>query len=223
MECLDLGSLSDQHRQAPISLDETLTILQQGASVLTYLHDRQRPIAHRDIKPGNILVYSRLPLHIKLSDFGLSKVSDDYLKTHCGTKRYMAPEVFTGRSYDVSVDIWSLGVVVYQYAHYLPDCGDRSFNGPLWTKKIIQAVGEEADRLLCPLLAFISRSMLVKERKNRYSASECLSEAQYLNPAQFRCGLQEPPTPYAVPANTPQASSWAPSPPHAMNLSLIHI
>ncbi|KAK3902092.1 CAMK family protein kinase [Staphylotrichum tortipilum] len=214
MECLSLGSLCDQHQQASISLDETLTILQQGTSVLNYLHDRARPIAHRDIKPGNILVYSRSPLHIKLSDFGFSKASDDYLKTHCGTLLYMAPEVFKGRSYDTSVDIWSLGMVVYQYAQGLPSYDPQSFDGSRWTKNIMQTIADQASTLHCPLLSFLSRAMLVKDRKDRDPAHRCFQAAQHLSVANFRCGTSTPPAaPPTSPPTIPPAPPGHPHPP----------
>ncbi|KAF2744334.1 kinase-like protein, partial [Sporormia fimetaria CBS 119925] len=79
------------------------------------------PIVHRDIKPENILVLSRSPFHIKLSDFGLAKAGS-YLETRCGTLVYTAPEIAQycrpnsagSPRYTCAVDIWSLGVVVFQ-------------------------------------------------------------------------------------------------------------
>ncbi|PHH88432.1 hypothetical protein CDD83_7531 [Cordyceps sp. RAO-2017] len=81
LEYAPLGSLRMQAMEKPLSAEENLQLLLQGLSALKYLHGRQDPIAHRDIKPDNILVQSRTPLHVKLSDFGFSKENQDDLKT----------------------------------------------------------------------------------------------------------------------------------------------
>ncbi|AEO65163.1 uncharacterized protein THITE_2046735, partial [Thermothielavioides terrestris NRRL 8126] len=121
LEYIPLGSLEDQDEENQISIHETFEVLRQGLSALRHLHERETPIVHRDIKPSNILVQSRTPvIHIKLSDFGFSGENEDYLKTCCGTPLYTAPEVFRGEPYNAAVDIWSLGVVVFQYAYGLP-------------------------------------------------------------------------------------------------------
>lgn len=71
---------------------------------------------HRDIKPQNILFKEFANLNtLKLIDFGLSAKFDDINKTSrpLGTAIYLAPEIITTQ-YDEKVDIWSLGVMLYQ-------------------------------------------------------------------------------------------------------------
>lgn len=72
---------------------------------LEYLHSNK--IIYRDMKPNNIMVDDNL--HIKLIDFGLSKIMiSEYAGTLCGTPAYIAPEVITSTSYTIAADWWSL-------------------------------------------------------------------------------------------------------------------
>lgn len=100
MEYVPGGELStylSSHGKIPE--DMVRTIARQVLRALHYLHKRR--ITHRDIKPDNILIASLDPLRVKLSDFGLSKVTQEetFLKTFCGTLLYCAPEVYP--DYDI--------------------------------------------------------------------------------------------------------------------------
>nr|OQO21824.1 Serine/threonine-protein kinase ark1 [Rachicladosporium sp. CCFEE 5018] len=88
----------------------------QMASALKYLHKKH--VIHRDIKPENILV--GLHGEIKISDFGWSvHAPNNRRKTMCGTLDYLPPEMIRpGREenwYDEKVDLWSLGVLAYEF------------------------------------------------------------------------------------------------------------
>ena len=84
---------------------------------------------HRDIKPENILIDKNG--HIKLSDFGLSKISDNIFKEDLidynsnkkkhnktyscvGTANYVAPEILREKEYGKEVDLWSLGIILFE-------------------------------------------------------------------------------------------------------------
>ncbi|KAL7927891.1 hypothetical protein ACQKWADRAFT_278147 [Trichoderma austrokoningii] len=121
--------------EGPFSEAEARIISRQLLSAVAYLHENN--ITHRDIKPDNILIKSLDPLVVKLTDFGLSKMVDTeqtFLRTFCGTLLYCAPEVYTeyaeydehgirsrgnkarrmpGQRYNHTVDIWSLGGVIF--------------------------------------------------------------------------------------------------------------
>ncbi len=73
---------------------------------------RKHKIIHRDIKPSNILLSSGGDF--KLGDFGVSKTSERTAGgTKTGTYGFMAPEVYNNKPYNASVDIYSLGMVLY--------------------------------------------------------------------------------------------------------------
>lgn len=142
-----------------------------------HLHERDEPISHREIKPENILVQSRTPhLQVKLSDFGFSKENQDSLSTMCGPQYYAAPEVFAGERDDESIDIWSLGLVVLQYAHGLPPL-DGAFNRVAWANKIINSLNASVEAGNSLLLVILSRAMLLRSPGSRYSAYMCYDEA----------------------------------------------
>lgn len=79
---------------------------------------QRRNIIHRDIKPENIFVSP--DGNFKLGDFGVARIEERTMtsKTRTGTLKYMAPEVFTLK-YDQTVDLYSLGLVMYQFLNYL--------------------------------------------------------------------------------------------------------
>lgn len=88
----------------------------QMASALRYLH--RKHVIHRDIKPENILV--GIHGEIKISDFGWSvHAPNNRRKTMCGTLDYLPPEmILPGQSvnyYNEKVDLWSLGVLMYEF------------------------------------------------------------------------------------------------------------
>ncbi|KAK3929464.1 Ovarian-specific serine/threonine-protein kinase Lok [Frankliniella fusca] len=102
----------------------------QIASGVKYLHSMG--IVHRDLKPENVLLATQEEdTLVKISDFGLSKVvtSISYVKSLCGTKMYVAPEVLESRGskkYTAQVDVWSMGVILFVcLSGQTPFCVDK--------------------------------------------------------------------------------------------------
>jgi serine/threonine protein kinase len=88
-------------------------ILRETISALQYLHSFNPPIIHRDIKPENLLLNDGG--RILLADFGWSNFSDGGVrKTFCGTPEYIAPEMLLKKGHDTRVDIWSIGVLMFE-------------------------------------------------------------------------------------------------------------
>ena len=83
----------------------------QMVNAVYYLHHNN--IIHRDIKPENILLGKKGLL--KLCDFGWAKeLNLEKRSTFCGTVEYMAPEIVGSENYDYAVDVWSLGILLYE-------------------------------------------------------------------------------------------------------------
>ncbi|CAE8627629.1 unnamed protein product [Polarella glacialis] len=85
---------------------------------VAYIHSKG--IMHRDLKPENILLASKVSnTDIKISDFGLAKMSRDFPRrlprSHsiCGSDFYLAPEVIKQEEYGREIDIWAVGVITY--------------------------------------------------------------------------------------------------------------
>ena len=86
----------------------------QTLNAIYFLH--LHSIIHRDLKPENLLINEKNI--IKLCDFGWSvKLKDNKRTTFCGTVEYMAPEIIKKQEYDETIDIWSLGVLLYELVH----------------------------------------------------------------------------------------------------------
>ncbi|KAM5323056.1 microtubule-associated serine/threonine-protein kinase 2 isoform 3-T3 [Glossophaga mutica] len=128
---------------------------------LEYLHNYG--IVHRDLKPDNLLITSMG--HIKLTDFGLSKIGLMSLTTNlyeghiekdarefldkqvCGTPEYIAPEVILRQGYGKPVDWWAMGVVLYEFlVGCVPFFGDtpEELFGQVISDEIVWPEGDDA-------------------------------------------------------------------------------
>ncbi|CAH1775457.1 unnamed protein product [Owenia fusiformis] len=113
----------------PLPLDMARMYFAETVLALEYLHNYG--IVHRDLKPDNLLITSEG--HIKLTDFGLSKMGLMNLTTNLyegsldkdtkqfqdkqvfGTPEYIAPEVILRQGYGKPVDWWSMGIILYEF------------------------------------------------------------------------------------------------------------
>ncbi len=112
-------------KQGRFDQRSTAQYMRELISAIKYLHSFDPPIIHRDIKPENILLDENG--RVKLADFGWSNYvssNNELRKTYCGTPEYLAPEMVKKEGHDTSVDIWDLGVLMFELL-----AGRPPFNG----------------------------------------------------------------------------------------------
>ncbi|KAL4617592.1 microtubule-associated serine/threonine-protein kinase 4 isoform X5 [Arapaima gigas] len=145
----------------PLPVDMARMYFAETVLALEYLHNYG--IVHRDLKPDNLLV--TLMGHIKLTDFGLSKVGLMNMTTNlyeghiekdtrefldkqvCGTPEYIAPEVILRQGYGKPVDWWAMGIILYEFlVGCVPFFGDtpEELFGQVISDEINWPEGEDA-------------------------------------------------------------------------------
>ena len=113
MEYCNMGDLKEYMRNRDLNEKELRYYMTQIRDGMWELHKNN--IIHRDLKPQNILVNTEYCL--KISDFGFAKSYNpdtDLQQTMCGSPLYMAPEILEQKKYTDIVDIWSIGVIMYE-------------------------------------------------------------------------------------------------------------
>ncbi len=157
-EYCNYGELFDVIKEKGFLSEEiAANIMYQIFSAVYYCHSTSN-IIHRDIKPENCLL--DINKTIKLCDFGwTTRVTKKMRTTFCGTFEYMAPEIIKEHPYSKSVDIWSLGIILYEMLH-----GFSPFKGNGNPKEIMsniikgkwnfqrQDLSEDVKRLITSLL-----------------------------------------------------------------------
>ena len=124
-------------------------------SALEYLHKNR--IVHRDLKPQNVLIAPDGA--VKLCDFGFARSMGhaSLIKSFKGTPLYMAPELLGGKAYNCLVDIWSLGVILYELKY-----GEVPFKSDQYAE-LCQMVARQAVRF--PPASMAPGSSLSAHRK----------------------------------------------------------
>ena len=143
---------------------EAALLLEQISSALAHMH--AKGIAHRDVKPGNVVFTGPSKDSVRLVDFGFATIFrpegssvSRRLKTILGTPVYMAPELVRGGSYSgPPVDVWALGCLMYELLHNriafraesIADLNVRIMKGSI--SKVSSVLSQKSRKLLAKLL-----------------------------------------------------------------------
>eukprot|EP01016_Furgasonia_blochmanni_P007073 TRINITY_DN12834_c0_g1_i12.p1 TRINITY_DN12834_c0_g1~~TRINITY_DN12834_c0_g1_i12.p1 ORF type:complete len:379 (-),score=126.99 TRINITY_DN12834_c0_g1_i12:113-1249(-) len=193
MELMTGGELFDRIvEKEHYSEKEAADTIRPIVDAIRYCHTMG--IAHRDLKPENLLYATNdAKSIIKISDFGLAKViSNELMTTACGTPGYVAPEVLEGRGYDVNVDYWSIGVILYVllcgFPPFYEDTNEKLFEmikkgkyefpSPQW-----DGISEYAKDLI--------KKLLVIDPKKRLNAEQILNHPWMVGQVTPRTALPE--------------------------------
>lgn len=163
------GSLYDRvEKNGPLTGDELMNVTEQLVSGVQYIH--QQRIAHRDIKPQNVLFDSHG--RVRIADFGISKLGDgDKLCTFTCSAAYAAPEILGRKPYSpFAADIWALGVTLYYISHGKLPWPTSSF--VLMTEAIEQGLVDIDWRVIEPEYAMLIKEMLKVNPSARTIPSE---------------------------------------------------
>ena len=117
MEYISKGNvynLLTLNKKKQLATKVVASIIKDVISATYFLHNMNPPIIHRDIKPENVLLNDGIVA--KLTDFGWSNYIEEEKerKTVCGTPIYLAPEIIKEKGHDEKVDIWCIGVLLFE-------------------------------------------------------------------------------------------------------------
>lgn len=178
-------------QQKSVAEGEVKLMMWQILRGVAYLHEHH--IVHRDIKLENVLLASRQPLHLQLTDFGFAnfvkpteegKVPD--LNSLVGTGSYMAPELVDGRGHGKPVDLFAAGVAMYRIV-----AGKMPFRAMGMREKYEMAVNERADLTTHAWMAMskeartVCKGMLMANPKARMTAAQVLAHEWFVEDREF--------------------------------------
>lgn len=173
-------------------LPERLTkfLITQILAALRHLHFKN--IVHCDLKPENVLLASADPSpQVKLCDFGFARIIGEksFRRSVVGTPAYLAPEVLLNQGYNRSLDMWSVGVIMYvSLSGTFPFNEDEDINDQIHNAAFMYPPNPWK-QISSDAIDLINNLLQVKMRK-RYSVDKSLSHA-YLQDYQTWLDLRE--------------------------------
>jgi serine/threonine protein kinase len=169
----NLQDLIDKDRK----LTEEVARLYTAEMLLAVSHLHDRHIVYRDLKPANVVIDEFG--HSALTDFGLSKEGVSQLRgtqSFCGSSAYMAPEILQRRGQGHTVDIYGLGVLLFNML-----CGVPPFWHPdkkVLTRNIMQARLHTPDFVSEPAASLI-KALMKREPSKRLGANRTLDVQEH--------------------------------------------
>ena len=142
----------------------------------------KKSIVHCDLKPENILLMNKTTHRLKVIDLGSACSEKHFPFQYIQSRYYRAPEILLGISYDISIDLWSIGCIIYELM-----TGNPLFNCKNEKDLILaqyQFIGKFEDR-------FISKITKKFNILDRYNISPCLDrpyeKLEKLHKNEFLC------------------------------------
>jgi len=177
------GSLREVlNRRGTLQLNEAMTYIDQAASALDYAH--AQGVMHRDLKPANFLLAG--DGRLVLADFGIARIMEESAAgagltgtgTILGTPEYMAPEMARGEPIDYRVDIYELGVVLFQMLS-----GRLPFSGSTPLVVVARHIQEplpllsRENPLISPAVDAVIQKATAKYPNDRYTSTREMAQA----------------------------------------------
>mmetsp|Transcript_32349 Transcript_32349/g.58745 ORF Transcript_32349/g.58745 Transcript_32349/m.58745 type:complete len:717 (-) Transcript_32349:165-2315(-) len=156
---------------------------------LKYLHSNN--IVHRDLKPENLLITHDDVL--KIGDFGWCAATNVLRTTFCGTMDYLAPEMIQGTGHDHTLDIWSVGILLYEMMVGRPPF--QSTNHTMLIERILRIAINFPVTLPPPVVDLVSR-LLQQDPARRMPLDQVLRHPWVVGrPGDAGAGARESVTP----------------------------
>lgn len=231
MRLMSGGSLSSRIREAPLSLEDAIHIVERVGMALAAAHSKG--VIHRDLKPANILFDS--DGNPNIADFGIVKLAENTSMLTgsgmVGTPAYMAPEMTDKGGLTPLVDIYAMGVTLYQMlVGELPFNADTPMGmiGAHLAKPVPDVLAQRSD--LPDDIQYVIEKAMAKNPTERYqSMSEMVADLKMVAQGQFDpATMASPinpalPTAPAVTRPRPAAPKTAAAPRPAAGLNPIWI
>ncbi|KAM9469554.1 serine/threonine-protein kinase D2 [Clarias gariepinus] len=180
--------LSSENGRLPERITKFLTT--QILAALRHLHFKN--IVHCDLKPENVLLSSADPFpQVKLCDFGFARIIGEksFRRSVVGTPAYLAPEVLLNQGYNRSLDMWSVGVIMYvSLSGTFPFNEDEDINDQIHNAAFMYPPNPW--KQISPQAIDLINNLLQVKLRKRYSVDKSLSHV-YLQDYQTWLDLRE--------------------------------